>query len=71
MDRPVLDMTGLTGRYDLTIDMSSIADGSESTGATKSSGKFATNLPRSCSQQLRSQIRARKLPTDILIIASM
>jgi len=67
MDRPVLDMTGLQGNYDFTIDLSGLGfAGRDPTEATNGPSIFTA-----VQNDLGLKLEARKQPIEILIIDSV
>jgi uncharacterized protein (TIGR03435 family) len=67
LDRPVLDMTGLKGTYDFTIDLSGLGFGGNPPPA-ESTGPSIFSAVQS---DLGLKLEARKQPIDILIIDSV
>ena len=67
MDRPVLDMTGLKGVFDFTLDWtpdeSPSAKGESAIDAPKS-----PSLMTALQEQLGLKLQARKAPIEVLII---
>ena len=59
---PVVDATGLTGRYDFTLDFSSFVP---ETGQTPDEMTATITVVQ---QQLGLKLEARKLPTQILVL---
>lgn len=71
LQRPVIDMTGLTGRYDFKFDLSSyLGDMEPGTGVTKPIGvsDVMDILISALQEQLGLRLEARKAPIDMLII---
>lgn len=72
MDRPVLDMTGLAGFYDLTVDLSasSEAGGPDKEASPMVSAKMmlGRSLLPVVQEQLGMKVEGRKLPADVLVI---
>jgi uncharacterized protein (TIGR03435 family) len=75
MDRPVLDMTGLTGQFDFTVDLSASTDdggqGKEMTApmmADKAKMMLGRSLLPVVQEQLGLKVEGRKLPADVLVI---
>lgn len=68
MDRPVLDMTGLTGYYDFTLDWvpetATPVDGKSEAGADTSGPTITMALQ----DQLGLKLEARKAPIEILVV---
>jgi uncharacterized protein (TIGR03435 family) len=63
LDRPVLDLTGLSGNYDFTLDISGLPT-STSTGAD------GPSIFTAVQQDLGLKLEARRHPIDILVIDS-
>jgi uncharacterized protein (TIGR03435 family) len=59
---PVVDLTGLTGRYDFTIDVSKYV----TPGATQDD--MVSALSECVQHELGLKIEARKLPLDVLVV---
>lgn len=72
MDRPVLDKTGLTGRYDLTVDLSGSAeDGGQDTETARivrAKMMLGRSLLPVVQEQWGLKVEGRKLPAEILVI---
>jgi uncharacterized protein (TIGR03435 family) len=74
LDRPVVDMTGLTGRYDVTIQYSleELRNVLRTTGAGRSiPDSAADQFPGSIAESLQSlglKLEARKAPLQVLVI---
>jgi uncharacterized protein (TIGR03435 family) len=79
LDRPVVDMTGLGGRYDITLDfaidpsitqarMAAMGEGPEGAAADPSSGPTMFSALK---EQLGLRLEARKGPVDLLVIDSV
>ncbi|HTS26793.1 MAG TPA: TIGR03435 family protein [Bryobacteraceae bacterium] len=74
MDRPVIDMTGITGFFDLTVNLSNVSDGNPGREMDRNqmmvSAKMmlGRSLPQFVQEQLGLKLEARKLPADVLII---
>lgn len=72
MDRPVLDMTGLTGQFDFTIDVSASLDDSpqraDLSPIVKAKMLFGRGLLPIVQEQLGLKVEARKLPAEMLVI---
>ena len=74
VDRPIVDMTGLTGRYDLTLEYSI----EELRGLVRSSGGDASRIPDipgdptvsifSSLEGIGLKLEARKAPIEIIVI---
>ncbi len=76
MDRPVVDMTGLTGRYNFTLEYSV----EELKNLVRSSGGDASHIPDIGGDQtsiftsvesLGLKLEARKAPTEVIVIDSI
>ncbi len=75
MDRPVVDLTGLTGFFDLTVDVSATA-GDGGPGKEADRNQMLINAKMMMGQSLLSvlqdqlglKVEARKLPADALIV---
>jgi len=70
MDRPVLDMTGLAGFYDLTLDLSTAAEeaGKEQPIIVRAKIALGRTLLPIVQEQLGLKVEGRKLPADVLVI---
>jgi uncharacterized protein (TIGR03435 family) len=73
MERPVVDMTGLTGQYDLTLMfMPEIMGGTSASAATNGEGKPAFPEPGpslfDAVQQYGLKLEARKTPMELLTV---
>ncbi len=71
MDRPVLDMTGLEGDYELAIDVSSTSDddaAAELPPAARAKMTLARNLAPIIQDQVGLKLEGRKVPTEIMVI---
>jgi uncharacterized protein (TIGR03435 family) len=69
MDLPVLDMTGLTGFYDLTLDYVPETRPGDGKGATVAAEDAAgLTLPMAIQEQLGLKMEARKAPIGIIIV---
>ncbi|HLK67045.1 MAG TPA: TIGR03435 family protein [Bryobacteraceae bacterium] len=72
MERPVLDMTGLSGFFDFDLETAKSGDGDEMdktqpiVNAKKMLG--GAGLPHLVQEQLGLKLEARKLPTEVLVI---
>ena len=66
LNRPVIDQTGLKGRYDLTIDVSTFltAIGGDNEFLEEIAGFFITAIP----EQLGLKMEMRKTKVDVLIV---
>jgi len=87
LDRPVMDMTGLSGQYDITLDfaidpsimqarMAAMGGGPPSTGADSPEAAAqdpigAATMFSALKEQLGLRLEARKGPVDVLVIDSM
>lgn len=60
LDRPVVDFTGLTGRYDLTLDWSPIDKQTENAAGP--------SIFAAIEEQLGLRLEARKMPLEVLIV---
>jgi uncharacterized protein (TIGR03435 family) len=67
LDRPVLDLTGLKGTYDFTIDLSGVGFGGNPPPAESSGPSVFTAVQN----DLELKLEGRKQPIDILIIDSV
>jgi uncharacterized protein (TIGR03435 family) len=65
MDRPVLDKTGLTGRYDFTVDLSGLGFNGREPEVPGGPSIFTT-----VQRDLNLRLEARKEPIEILVIDS-
>jgi uncharacterized protein (TIGR03435 family) len=63
-DRPVVDATGLSGRYDIRIDMAALADVNQAADRTDAASAMITLLQ----EQLGLKIEARKGEVDVLVV---
>jgi uncharacterized protein (TIGR03435 family) len=68
MDRPVLDMTGLTGVYDFTLDVSGLANFS---GLPPSADDPAVSIFTAVQKDLGLKLEATKRPIEVLVIDSV
>jgi uncharacterized protein (TIGR03435 family) len=71
MDRPVLDMTELPGRYDFTVDTSSAeagGDGKEMSPMVNAKIMLGRSLLPVVQEQLGLKVEGRKQPADVLIV---
>jgi uncharacterized protein (TIGR03435 family) len=66
MDRPVLDQTGLKGRYDFTIDLSGL--GFNGREASREAGEAGPSIFTTVQRDLGLRLEARKEPVAILVI---
>lgn len=67
--RPIVDRTGLTGRYDFTLDWDpNEADSSRETSALQFP---APSLPAALNEQLGLTLEAQKVPADVIVIDSV
>ena len=60
LDRPVVDFTGLAGRFDLTLDWSPIDGPAENT--------TGPSVFTALEEQLGLRLEPRKLPLEILVV---
>jgi uncharacterized protein (TIGR03435 family) len=67
LDRPVLDLTGLTGTYDYTIDLSGLNNAVIKEGEENSGPSIVTAVQRDLGLKLES----RKHPIEILVLDSL
>jgi uncharacterized protein (TIGR03435 family) len=67
LDRPVLDMTGLKGAYDFTVDLSGLGFGGNPPPAESTGPSIFTAVQN----DLGLKLEARKQPIDILMIDSV
>lgn len=65
LDRPVLDQTGLTGRYDFTIDLSGLGFNGRDPEDTNAPSIFTT-----VQRDLGLKLEARKEPIGVLVVDS-
>jgi uncharacterized protein (TIGR03435 family) len=71
MDRPVLDMTGLPGLFDFTVDTSSAeagGEGKEVNPMVTAKIMLGRSLLPMVQEQLGMKVEGRKLPADVLVI---
>lgn len=72
MDRPVVDQTGLTDRYDFTLewrpDSAAIAPGGESAPALPQNIEDRPDMLTAMRQQLGLKIESGKAPVEVLVI---
>jgi len=69
MELPVLDMTGLTGFYDLTLDYVPEPRPGDGKGATTAAEDPAgLTLPMAIQEQLGLKMEARKAPIEIIVV---
>jgi len=72
MDRPVLDMTGLTGLFDFTVDIwGSKKDGEpgkEASPMASAKMMLGRSLLPVVQEQLGMKVEGRKVPADVLVI---
>jgi uncharacterized protein (TIGR03435 family) len=66
MDRPVLDQTGLKGRYDFTIDLSGL--GFAGREAAREAGEAGPSIFTTVQRDLGLRLEARKETIEILVI---
>jgi uncharacterized protein (TIGR03435 family) len=66
--RPIVDKTGLTGRYDFTLEFSTDTLQGTAVGAAETPG--APDLNTALREQLGLQIIAKKLPFDVVVVES-
>jgi uncharacterized protein (TIGR03435 family) len=69
MDRPVLDQTGLKGRYDFTVDLSGL--GFAGRDAPAGAGEAGPSIFTTVQRDLGLRLEARKEPIEILVIDSL
>jgi uncharacterized protein (TIGR03435 family) len=65
MDRPVIDDTGLKGRYDFTVTLFA---SQEEMMAAMSKGDFGSSIFTLIQEQLGLKLEPRKLPLDMVIV---
>jgi len=65
MDRPVVDHTGLTGKYDFTVNLFGTQ---EEMMAAVSKGDFGSSIFTLIQEQLGLKLEAQKLPLDMVIV---
>jgi uncharacterized protein (TIGR03435 family) len=63
MDRPVIDLTGLKGLYDFTLDLSGLGFGGNPPQDTSAPSIFTT-----VQENLGLRLEAQKAPIEILVI---
>ncbi len=68
MDLPVLDMTGLTGVYDLTLDWVPETRQSSDSKAVASDSPSGPALPEAVQEQLGLKLETRKAPLQIVVV---
>jgi uncharacterized protein (TIGR03435 family) len=71
MDRPVLDMTGLQGLFDFSVDTSTAegsGEGKDANPMVKAKMALGRSLLPLVQEQLGLKVEGRKLPADVLII---
>jgi uncharacterized protein (TIGR03435 family) len=66
--RPVVDKTGLTGRYDFTLEFSTDTSSGTAVGSAETPG--LPDLNTALREQLGLQLIAKKLPFDVVVIES-
>jgi uncharacterized protein (TIGR03435 family) len=66
MDRPVLDLTGLTGEYDYTIDLSGLS----TTGPGLADDPAGQSIFSAVQNDLGLKVESQKRPIEVLIIDS-
>ena len=66
LDRPVIDKTGLTGRYDFSIDLSGLGFNGKEPQDTDAPSIFTT-----VQRDLSLRLEAVKEPIDVLVIDSV
>lgn len=64
LDRPVVDFTGLTGRFDLTLDWSPVDAKGDKEGENATGPSMFTAIE----EQLGLRLEPRKLPLEVLIV---
>jgi uncharacterized protein (TIGR03435 family) len=65
MDRPVIDDTGLKGRYDFTVTLFGTQ---EEMAAAMSKGDFGSSIFTLIQEQLGLKLEPRKLPLDMVVV---
>jgi uncharacterized protein (TIGR03435 family) len=71
LQAPVVDQTGLTGRYDMNIDVSAYISKDGATGEPKLGGGMSEMIDAlftGLQEQLGLKLEAKKIPMDLLII---
>jgi uncharacterized protein (TIGR03435 family) len=68
-DHPIMDLTGLTGRYDFTFTFASRRT-SELSGTTSDARGDAPAIFQALQEQLGLKLEARKMPIDLVIVDS-
>lgn len=71
LDRPVLDQTGLTGKYDFRLEWSPDADrapAAVTAGSPSAPDPTGPTLFTALQEQLGLRLEARRVPTEILVI---
>ncbi len=67
LGRPIIDQTGLTKRYDISIDMSAMM-GPGMMGPGMQLDELVTALPKLVQDQLGLKLEPKKVPVELLII---
>src|SRR3569623_611939 len=72
LDRPVLDMTGLTGAYDFTLNFAQTRARTENTGVEDEPAGFGggATIFAALPDQLGLRREGRKAPIDLLVVDS-
>ncbi|HEY4378748.1 MAG TPA: TIGR03435 family protein [Acidobacteriaceae bacterium] len=68
LDRPVVDATGLPGRYDFSLEFTPESSLPEPSGPDAESDSQATTLYDALARQLGLQLRPAKAPRDVLVV---
>jgi uncharacterized protein (TIGR03435 family) len=72
MDRPVVDRSGISGRYDFTLDWTPDEfQLSSRAGQSPALAADAPDLYTAIQQQLGLKLQSAKLPIDVLVIDSV
>jgi uncharacterized protein (TIGR03435 family) len=69
-DPPIVDKTGLTGKYDFTLEYSRDLPSAAATGGP-ADPPAAPSLSIALQQQLGLQLVAKKLPFDVMVVDSV
>jgi len=69
-DHPIMDMTGLTGKYDLTLIFSSRRSNELSATSPDAAADDAPMIFQALQDQLGLKLEGRKMPVDLVIVDS-
>jgi uncharacterized protein (TIGR03435 family) len=69
-DHPIMDMTGLTGKYDFTLTFASRRASELSTTPPDARADDAPAIFQALQEQLGLKLEARKMPVDLVIVDS-